>query len=146
MSETYEKFIQDYVPLTKTMGLKLLEIGPQGIRFAFPAQPNINGMNVVFGGSQVSGAALACWAWMYHQLEEAGVKALIVLKDCESQLKRPVTSDYEVHSQGLSGEEWEEFLVTLRKKGQTRLQLKAQVIQNGDLMATYTGRYVARLS
>ena len=146
MSETYEKFIRDYVPLTQEMGLRLLEINEERIRLGFPAEPNFNAMNVVFGGSQVSGAALACWAWMFHRLKESGVEAKVVLKDCESSLKRPVTEDYEVHSMGLSASEWEEFVVTLRAKGQTRLQLSAQVIQNGDLMATYTGRYVARLS
>ena len=146
MSEAYEKFIRNYVPLTQEMGLRLLEISDQRIRLGFPAEPNFNAMNVVFGGSQVSGAALACWAWMFRRLQQAGVDAKVVLKDCDSQLKRPVTSDYEVHSQGLSSEEWEEFLVTLRKKGQSRLQLSAEIIQNGDLMATYKGRYVAKLS
>ena len=140
-----EEFIRNYVPLTQSMGLKLLELSFDRISLGFPAEPNMNAMNVVFGGSQVSGAALACWAWMYHQLQEEGLEAKVVLKDCESQLKRPVTGDYEVVSEGLSAQEWKEFLVTLREKGQARLQLSAEVIQNSELKATYLGRYVAKI-
>ena len=140
-----EEFIRNYVPLSQTMGLSLLELSFDRIRLGFPAEPNLNGMNVVFGGSQVSGAALACWAWMFHHLKEEGIEALVVLKDCKSSLKRPVTGDYEVVSEGLNAKEWKEFLVTLREKGQARLQLSAQVIQNREVKATYEGRYVAKL-
>lgn len=72
-SRYLESILHHDIPLTREMGLSVLDWQGQQLRLQLPLAANINHKSTMFGGSLYCGAVLAGWGWLHLSLREAGI-------------------------------------------------------------------------
>ncbi len=139
-----QKILKAKVPLTKAMGLKVLESSADGgVTFALPLKPNRNHKNTAFGGTLVASQALACWAWICELLLANQIDAEVVVQYQNADFLLPVKDDFKVTAKPTSVAETKRFLKTIARHKKARLRVTACVLLHGRLASRYTGEYVA---
>jgi thioesterase domain-containing protein len=139
-SERLERYMHVHIPLVAQMQVRVMGADATGLRLTAPLAPNINHEQSAFGGSLASLMTLACWGYLWLQLEEQQ-SLHIVVQDAQLSYLRPVTSTLDAHCAPPPAEELQKFLDTLARRGKARLTLKAEVLQDGAVAAGYTGSF-----
>ncbi|MFB3040360.1 MAG: YiiD C-terminal domain-containing protein, partial [Candidatus Poribacteria bacterium] len=63
-----EEYLHEHIPLSKAIGVKVVEADSAGVTLSAPLAPNINHRETVFGGSASAVAILAAWTLLYVRL------------------------------------------------------------------------------
>ena len=71
------------IPLTQTMGIKVIAYGDRQLTLKAPLQPNINHKSTAFGGSLYSIAVLSGWGLLFLLLQEQELSGQIVIARSE---------------------------------------------------------------
>lgn len=146
-SSQLQNQLENEIPITKTLGFKINSLSLQEAKCLLPLQPNINHKQTLFGGSQYSGCALACYSLFLFNVR--GLKETtnnIVVSKAEISYKKPVTEDAQIVATWLSDEERVHFLESLQRKGKARVRLLARVIGADDLLLSeFQGHFVVIL-
>jgi thioesterase domain-containing protein len=109
-----------------------------------PFAKNINHKKTVFGGSLHAVATLACWGFLHtHLTAYLRYSVHIVIAKSEIDYLSPVSKDFKTECCLPELVSWEYFLKTLVKKRKARVQLHAQIYQDGILCVNYVGTFVA---
>ena len=91
-SRQLESVLHHDIPLTRDMGLKVLDWHDQQLRLYLPLDANVNHKSTMFGGSLYCGAVLAGWGWLHLRLKEEGIKdGHIVIQEGQISYPLPVT-------------------------------------------------------
>lgn len=136
------------IPISRDMGLKVIEVSSRSAVVGVPLSPNINHVQTAFGGSLYAAAALACYALFQALSQEAGgLSDELVIQEGAIRYLKPVTSDFEAHAEALRGEHQtsdaiQGFLASLQRHGKARIRLKATVLCQGETCAVFEGTYV----
>ncbi len=138
-----EAYLHRHIPITRDMGVRLLECSLQGVKLSAPLAPNVNHRATAFGGSVSSTLILAAWTWLHFALREAGLHCQIVIQRNTVEYVAPVPGEFTAHCDGLTAAPWERFLRTLRRHGKARLELHARLQWHGKVVAKFSGDYVA---
>lgn len=133
------------IPLSQTMGTKVLSWQNHQLQLEFPLAPNINHQASMFGGSMYCAAVLAGWGWLHLALREVGIDSThIVVQSGQIDYPRPI-----LHEQIIAccaapdSKAWQRFLTTFERHGKARLQLISRVLTaNGEDGAVLTGQFV----
>ncbi|MGE5240286.1 MAG: YiiD C-terminal domain-containing protein, partial [Bacteroidota bacterium] len=64
-----ERYLHEQIPLSKAMGVEVMEASGEKVELAAPFAPNINHLETVFGGSASAVAILAAWTLLHVRLE-----------------------------------------------------------------------------
>jgi thioesterase domain-containing protein len=140
-AERLERYMHQHIPLVTQMQVKIAHADASGLQLTAPLAPNINHEKSAFGGSLASLMTLACWGYLWLQLEEQ--KGLhIVVKDAQLSYLKPVISTLDARCAPPAAEELQKFLDTLNRRGKARIELKAEILQDGAAAASYTGSFV----
>ncbi|HEY3645262.1 MAG TPA: YiiD C-terminal domain-containing protein [Gammaproteobacteria bacterium] len=135
-----QAYMLAHIPLVAQMQVQVESADAAGLRLTAPLAPNINHEQSAFGGSLASLMTLACWGYLWLQLEEQ--KGLhIVVKEAQLSYLKPVTTTLDARCTPPADEELQRFLETLARRGKARLSLKAEVLQDGAVAAAYTGSF-----
>ena len=62
--EEAQLYIENNIPMSKKMGMKIIELSEESVRIGMPFAPNINHQGSVFGGSIGSLFFVTCWAYV----------------------------------------------------------------------------------
>lgn len=93
-SHYLESVLHHDIPLTRDMGLKVLDWHEQQLRLHLPLEANVNHKSTMFGGSLYCGAVLAGWGWLHLRLKEEGITdGHIVIQEGQISYPLPVTGD-----------------------------------------------------
>ena len=93
-SQYLESVLHHDIPLTRDMGLKVLDWHEQQLRLHLPLEANVNHKSTMFGGSLYCGAVLAGWGWLHLRLKEEGIDdGHIVIQEGQISYPLPVTGD-----------------------------------------------------
>lgn len=93
-SRYLESILHHDIPLTRDMGLKVLDWHDQQLRLHLPLDVNVNHKSTMFGGSLYCGAVLAGWGWLHLRLREEGIEdGHIVIQEGQISYPLPVTTD-----------------------------------------------------
>jgi thioesterase domain-containing protein len=68
-SRYLESVLHHDIPLTREMGLKVLDWQEQQLRLHLPLEPTSIHKSTMFGGSLYCGAVLAGWGWLHSAPE-----------------------------------------------------------------------------
>ena len=74
-SRHLESVLHRDIPLTRDMGLTVLDWHDQQLRLHLPLEANVNHKSTMFGGSLYCGAVLAGWAGCICDCVKKGLKA-----------------------------------------------------------------------
>lgn len=129
-----------HIPLVTQMQVQVAKADATGLQLTAPLAPNINHEQSAFGGSLASLMTLACWGYLWLQLEqEHGLH--IVVKEAHLDYRKPVTTTLDARCAPPPDEELRKFQETLARRGKARLTLNAEIRQDGAVAASYTGSF-----
>ncbi len=144
-SRYLESILHHDIPLTREMGLKVLDWQQGQLHLHLPLQANINHKSTMFGGSLYCGAVLAGWGWLHLKLREAGIEdGHIVIQEGQISYPLPVTQDATAICAAPEEKVWKRFVATYKRYGRARLTLQAWIVNEGseERAVAFTGQYV----
>ncbi|MFJ2428522.1 YiiD C-terminal domain-containing protein [Pseudomonas sp. NPDC087804] len=144
-SHYLESVLHHDIPLTRDMGLRVLDWREQQLSLYLPLDPNVNHKSTMFGGSLYCGAVLAGWGWLHLRLKEEGITdGHIVIQEGQINYPLPVTGDATAICPAPDERVWKKFLAMYQRHGRARLVLQTRIVNVGsDIDAvTFSGQYV----
>lgn len=139
-ARSLESALHELIPISKAMGVHVVDYDGEMLRLAAPLANNINHQQSGFGGSLFSLAALAGWGILQLKLNELPLTCNTVIADGRVVFTRPVFADFECSCR--LPPEYAAFRETLVGGGRATLMLDAAIEVNGKTAMTLTGRYV----
>ncbi len=138
-------FLNQEIPLTKSLGLEIISIDETGARIRAPLAPNHNHLGGAFGGSLATMMILSGYILLYDRLLKNNHHAHVILFREESEYLLPVKTDIVVLAKSPSPEDWKKFEETFVRKGTARIVLHSEIrMETGGLSAVFTGEFVAK--
>ena len=144
-SRYLESILHHDIPLTREMGLKVLDWQHDQLQLHLPLQANINHKSTMFGGSLYCGAVLAGWGWLHLKLREAGIEdGHIVIQEGQISYPLPVTHDATAICAAPEEKVWKRFIATYKRYSRARLALDTWIVNEGsdERAVAFTGQYV----
>ena len=144
-SRYLESVLHGDIPLTREMGLQVLDWEQQRLRLQLPLEANVNHKSTMFGGSLYCGAVLAGWGWLHLRLKEEGIEdGHIVIQEGQISYPLPVTGDATAICPVPDAKVWKKFLAMYQRYGRARLTLHTHIVNQGseEDAVTFTGQYV----
>lgn len=144
-SHYLESVLHGDIPLTREMGMQVLDWQQHCLRLQLPLEPNTNHKSTMFGGSLYCAAVLVGWGWLHLRLREAGIDdGHIVIQEGQISYPLPVTGAAIALCQAPEEKVWERFIATYQRRGRARLNLQTQVCNAGsdDAAVQFSGQYV----
>lgn len=144
-SRYLESILHHDIPLTRDMGLKVLDWQAQQLRLHLPLAANVNHKSTMFGGSLYCGAVLAGWGWLHLRLHEEGIDdGHIVIQEGQISYPLPVITDAVAICQAPDATQWKKFVTMYQRYGRARLTLHTQIVNAGsdEEAVRFTGQYV----
>ncbi|MBF8778430.1 YiiD C-terminal domain-containing protein [Pseudomonas fulva] len=140
-----QEILHSDIPLTRDMGLEVLDWQDHRLRLQLPLAANVNHKSTMFGGSLYCAAVLVGWGWLHLRLREAGIEdGHIVIQESRISYPLPVTGAAIARCQAPDAQEWARFVKLYQRRGRARLTLDT-VVSNADSEApavTFSGHYV----
>ncbi|MGG5286931.1 thioesterase domain-containing protein [Pseudomonas viridiflava] len=140
-----EQVLHHDIPLTREMGIRVIDWQNHRLRLHLPLAPNVNHKSTLFGGSLYCGAVLAGWGWLHLRLREAGIDdGHIVIQDGQISYPLPVREDAIAVCYAPDVAQWDRFITTYQRRGRARLELPTHIhAQDSDESAVkFTGQFV----
>lgn len=132
--------LETAIPISRAMGLRILELTPQKAVIRCEFEPNVNHVGSVFGGSLYCAGALACYALFRSLTESHGYAGKnLVIQQGRIQYLKPVTGPIIATATAPDRLAVEGFLAVLRRRSKARLNLVARI---GEGEAIFIGDYV----
>ena len=139
-----EAYLHEKIPLTKAMGIRVIETGPRQLVLEAPLAPNINHLGSVFGGALHALPTLACYAALWALLVEAGVDGHVVVKKSYAHYRQPVKGTFRATCQRPPPGIASEFIDDLRRHKKARMDLESLIPgTNGAAAVEFHGSFVA---
>lgn len=133
------------IPITRKLGLKAESYDGTCLRLKAPLTTNINHAGTAFAGSLSALLTLTGWGMVWLLLCELELEGEIVIQDNSCRYIAPVTHDFMSSCARPPDDELERFARILRKRGKARLELNADIIEDGRVVVSFTGRYVVQV-
>ncbi|MER2296792.1 MAG: YiiD C-terminal domain-containing protein [Pseudomonas sp.] len=144
-SQYLQCVLHDDIPLTRDMGLEVIDWQAQTLRLQLPLAANVNHKSTMFGGSLYCAAVLAGWGWLHLRLRELGIDdGHIVIQEGQISYPLPVTGAAVARCTAPEEKAWERFVMMYQRRGRARLTLHTTVSNAGDdePAVTFSGQYV----
>ncbi len=138
-----ERYLHEHIPLSRAMGVEVVQASGERLELAAPFAPNINHLETVFGGSASAVAILAAWALLHVRLELEGVASHVVIQRNAMQYERPMTGGFTAVATFQDSATWEKFLNMLKRKQRARLSITALLLCQGERAGELEGDFVA---
>lgn len=138
-------YIQQYIPITASLGVDIQSYDGNEIIIAAPLAENKNLHGTAFGGSQAAIGILTGWALIYLKLKQLGIENDLVIQKSSYDFAKPVTADFMATCQLPNSSEFELFMKTLMDKGKARLTLTAEIESENGVCGVHQGGYVVFL-
>jgi thioesterase domain-containing protein len=145
--DTYElqQYLYAHIPLSKAMGVEVLDATAAGAKLSAPLAPNINHRDTVFGGSAVALAILSAWSLLHIRLNQENLSSRIVIQKSAMNYERPITEDFVAVSVTPDATTWLKFMNTLKRKRRARISVAAVLHCKEEKVAEFVGEFVALL-
>lgn len=131
------------IPMTKLMGLELIQLDNHKLITKAPLDININDKGTAFGGSLSTMTIISSWCIAYLiantlKLDETN----IVIKSNETQFKRPVTKDLVCLTYMPTPTEIDELHKKIKAKKSGSIKIYSQICENEKVCVNFEGIYV----
>lgn len=141
-AEILEATMHRLIPITRTMGIGVIEHRRNRVALKAPLGPNINHTGTAFGGSLSTLATLCGWALLHMLLVEQGLDATILIRKGTTTYLAPVHGDFEAICEVADNEILDELLNTLKRKGRAAIELAAEISMEDTPAVRFRGSYV----
>ena len=139
----FEQFLHKQIPITKEMGINVIEFTPSRVKISAKLEPNLNHKCTAFGGSINSLMTVCGWAMVYANIKGTDKDAHIVIQKSSINFLVPIDKDFIAECSLLDEVSRKRFFEMYNKHGKARLKLKVTCNDEQLLLAEYEGQYVA---
>ena len=140
------KLLQDVlhkeIPLTKHIGLSVVEYTESSLTLNAPLENNINHKCTAFGGSIYSVSVLSGWGLIYLLLKKHNLSGHIVIQESNTRFIKPVDSDITARCSFSSTKQHDKFINMYKRKDVARIKLTSKITCNSENAVTFNGTYV----
>ena len=147
--DQFQKRINQQIPLTRALGLQLLEWDGSALLLSAPLAPNSNHQGTGFGGSLYSVGVTAAWSVTELALADLQLEGAVLVQTGSIDYKAPVESDFFSVCRLPGGEVPDHFRKSLARHGRARLDLTAEIYCGAPVIeprqepvAIFQGRFV----
>ena len=137
-----KRYLHRHIPITKGMGVKVLEANGRKVVLEAPLLPNINHQGTVFGGSAASVAVLSAWSLIRIKLMEGGNDSNIVVHKASIVYRRPIKGAFTSTTVSCSAGDWKKVLSTLSRFGRAKVRLSSVLQSGGEKVGELEGNFV----
>jgi thioesterase domain-containing protein len=138
-----QKYLHERIPISKAMGVEVLEATVDGVKLAAPLSPNINHRETVFGGSASAVAILSAWSLLYLRLKYENINSRIVIQRSTMTYEHPITDLFTASSVVCDPSVWLKFITTLKRKNRARIKINSILHCNERKVGEFEGDFVA---
>jgi len=138
-----QKYLHERIPISKAMGVEVLEATVNGVKLAAPLSPNINHRETVFGGSASAVAILSAWSLLYLRLLNENINSRIVIQRNTMTYEHPITDMFTASSVVCDRSAWLKFITTLKRKNRARIKISSILHCNEKKVGEFGGDFVA---
>ena len=136
------EYLQQRIPLSRHMGMRVLELDAERIRVGLPLEANRNPHGTVFGGSLAALGLASAWMLLHARFTAAGLPVTLVGKRGECDFLAPAQTDCVAETR-CDAEAQAALFEAFRQKARAR-QALTTVIRAGDVeVARHQGLYTA---
>src|SRR3954447_5262792 len=114
-----EKFLHEQIPITRTMGLRVVANDENGFTVEEPVALNSNHLRTAFGGSINAVATLAAYGFLWMELNEAA--AHVVVAESSIRFLRPVRETIRATCPRPGGDVLSDFRGHFSERGKARI-------------------------
>jgi thioesterase domain-containing protein len=130
------------IPMSRSMGLEVVECNGHGLLIRAPLAPNINHAATAFGGSLAAATTLVSFGMLWLLLKQFNKNARIVIQESNISYMRPVTQDFIARCQYPSEVDVTKLLNTYERYGKGRIELQSEIYENNKPCVGFSGRFV----
>ena len=138
-----EEYLHAHIPLSKAMGVSVVESSPEKVVLAAPLLPNINHRETLFGGSASAIAILAAWTRIHLCLSVFGGGYRLVIYRNEMTYERAVAGAFTVTSLARNDPDWARVHNMFVRHGKARITATATLDYEGETACRLTAEFVA---
>src|SRR3990170_2889210 len=138
-----QEYLHENIPLSKAMGVEVLEATVNGVALSAPLSPNINHRETVFGGSASSVAILSAWSLLYLRLKNQNINSRIVIQRSTITYEQPITDMFTSSSIVCDPSDWLKFITTLKRRKRARVKIRSILECNERKVGDFEGDFVA---
>jgi thioesterase domain-containing protein len=138
-----QKYLHERIPISKAMGVEVLEATLDGVILTAPLSPNINHRETVFGGSASAVAILSAWSLLYLRFKIENINSRIVIQKSTMIYEHPITDMFTASSVVCDALAWVKFVTTLKRKKRARVKINSILSCNGKRVGELEGVFVA---
>ena len=132
MIKELQQVLHSEIPLTKSIGIEVIELTDTSLTLSAPLSNNINHKCTAFGGSIYSVAVLSGWGLLYSLLKRHKLSGHIVIQQSNTKFIKPVDADITAKCTFDSTVQYQKFLKTYQRKGIARIKLLSQIKLDED--------------
>ena len=130
------------IPITQHFNLRVANYDGSALRLDAPLAANVNHKGTAFGGSLSALLTLAGWSMVWLLLQDLELQGETIIQDSHCYYKAPVTGDFSAYCYRPRTEQIQHFARMLQVHRKGRLELNAEIIENGKPAVVFQGRYV----
>lgn len=141
--QEFEGFLHKNIPITKAMGIEVLQFTPSRVRMLAKFDANINDKLTAFGGSINSLMTICGWSMVFRNIKEIDSDVDIVIKKSSINYLAPIKEDFIAECELNNDKARKEFVETYSREKKSRINLKISIKNETTTFAEYEGQYVA---
>ncbi len=130
------------IPLTRSMGVHVVECNGHGLLIRAPLAPNINHAATAFGGSLAAATTLASWGMLWLVMKQLKQSVNILIQESNISYLRPVTKDFVARCEYPSEEQVNKLLTTFERYGKGRIELQSEIYEDNKPCVGFRGLFV----
>ena len=138
-----ETYLHEHIPLSRAMVVRVVSVADNQVVLGAPLAPNINHRDTIFGGSAAAVATLAAWSLLHLRLISAGLPSRIVIQHSVMDYLAPMAADFTATATLSASADWDGFIRMLTRRGRARIELRAELICEGQKGGLLHGDFVA---
>jgi thioesterase domain-containing protein len=128
-----QESLYERIPLSRAMGVTVLQADPGGVVLGAPLAPNVNHSGTVFGGSASAVAVLAAWSLVEVRLQAATQPGRIVI--------RRSAMDFTARAAPPGAADWQKLLTTLQRGRMGRIVVRSVLDAAGERVGELEGEF-----
>lgn len=140
-----EAYIHTQIPATRALEFSVECFSSKNISVKADFEANKNLHNTGFAGSISTVLIISGWLRVYHLLLKRHPEAAIVIKSCETNFLRPVTSDLVSTTPGVIPAFQKKLLAELKSEGKGTIEVNSYLGTEEKVLASFKGVFYVRV-
>jgi thioesterase domain-containing protein len=136
-----EDFFHNQIPITRAMGVRVMEYDGSQLKLVAPVALNHNHLGTAFGGSLSAIATLAGYGLLWLELDDKSCH--LVIRKSSLSFNRPVRREINAICRRPGAEEFRVFKTAFTEHHKARISLTVTIEEDGLVAVEFIGVFVA---